>query len=286
MLRGAFGFGRTTPITLESPARRIVVARSTSSRVGGAMAVEGSLKRLEDVRLEDLVSRSLPVDSDGAPSGSGSPARLRTPCERVSGACFSLASPTPCTSPRVVAVSAPALAEVGIAPPDGAKELASFAELLSGNRLLEGSKPLAHCYCGYQFGYFSGQLGDGAAIMLGEVVPPQASAGGADRFELQLKGAGPTKYSRQADGRKVLRSSLREFLCSEAMWALGVPTTRAGSLTVSETEVLRDGVCAHPPLPSPLPPLLPPPPSRHANNTHSTPGPPDHRGLDRSHRPR
>ncbi|CAM9848078.1 unnamed protein product, partial [Phaeothamnion confervicola] len=93
----------------------------------------------------------------------------------------------------------------------------------------------AHCYCGHQFGSFAGQLGDGAAIYLGEVVN---RAG--ERWELQLKGAGLTPFSRTADGRKVLRSSLREFLCSEAMHYLGVPTTRAGTVVTSDSRVARD----------------------------------------------
>jgi uncharacterized protein YdiU (UPF0061 family) len=100
---------------------------------------------------------------------------------------------------------------------------------------MPGSERAAHCYCGHQFGSFAGQLGDGAAIYLGEVL---ASSG--RRWEIQLKGAGRTPYSRTADGRKVLRSSLREFLCSEAMHALRVPTTRAGSCLVSDSTVMRD----------------------------------------------
>ena len=79
----------------------------------------------------------------------------------------------------------------------------------------------AHCYCGHQFGSFSGQLGDGAALYLGEVVNSKG-----ERWEIQFKGAGPTPYSRSADGRKVLRSSIREFLCSEAMHHLNIPSTR------------------------------------------------------------
>jgi uncharacterized protein YdiU (UPF0061 family) len=92
-----------------------------------------------------------------------------------------------------------------------------FIEAFSGNRLLKGSDPAAHCYAGYQFGSYAGQLGDGAAMYLGEIVHPMTG----ERMELQLKGAGPTPYSRMGDGRKVLRSSIREFLASEAMHSLG-----------------------------------------------------------------
>ena len=92
----------------------------------------------------------------------------------------------------------------------------------AGNRVVPGMAPYAACYGGHQFGVWAGQLGDGRAISLGEVV----TAAGR-RWELQLKGAGLTPYSRSADGRAVLRSSIREFLCSEAMHHLGIPTTRA-----------------------------------------------------------
>ncbi len=107
--------------------------------------------------------------------------------------------------------------------------------VLSGNALLPGMRPHAANYGGHQFGHWAGQLGDGRAISLGELV----NAAG-ERWELQLKGAGPTPYSRTADGRAVLRSSIREFLCSEAMHHLGVPTTRALSLVATGEEVVRD----------------------------------------------
>jgi len=87
-------------------------------------------------------------------------------------------------------------------------------------------------YCGHQFGNFAGQLGDGATMYLGEIVNHKN-----ERWEIQFKGAGKTPYSRSADGRKVLRSSLREYLCSEAMHFLGIPTTRAASVVTSDTRV-------------------------------------------------
>src|SRR5690606_22371119 len=110
-----------------------------------------------------------------------------------------------------------------------------FAEVFGGNALLPGMQPYAANYGGHQFGHWAGQLGDGRAITLGEVV-----AGAGERRELQPKGAGPTPYSRSADGRAVLRSSFREFLCSEAMHHLGVPTTRALSLVGTGEAVVRD----------------------------------------------
>lgn len=110
-----------------------------------------------------------------------------------------------------------------------------FAEVFGGNRLLPGMEAASACYGGHQFGNWAGQLGDGRAITLGEL---HTSRG--EHWELQLKGAGPTPYSRRADGRAVMRSSVREFLCSEAMHYLGIPTTRALSLVSTGESVLRD----------------------------------------------
>lgn len=110
-----------------------------------------------------------------------------------------------------------------------------FAEVFSGNKQIPGMRPYASRYGGHQFGHWAGQLGDGRVINLGEI---RCQDGGL--LALQLKGAGPTPYSRGADGRAVLRSSIREFLCSEAMHHLGVPTTRALSLVLSGDAVVRD----------------------------------------------
>ncbi|HVK55392.1 MAG TPA: YdiU family protein, partial [Burkholderiales bacterium] len=110
-----------------------------------------------------------------------------------------------------------------------------FAQVFGGNALLDGMQPYAANYGGHQFGNWAGQLGDGRAITLGEMINAKG-----ERWELQLKGAGPTPYSRRADGRAVLRSSVREFLCSEAMHHLGVPTTRALSLVATGEDVVRD----------------------------------------------
>src|SRR3954451_17125447 len=109
------------------------------------------------------------------------------------------------------------------------------ADVLGGNRVLPGMQPYAARYGGHQFGHWAGQLGDGRAITLGEIIATDGR-----RQELQLKGAGKTPCSRTADGRAVLRSSLREFLCSEAMHRLGVPTTRALSLVATGETVIRD----------------------------------------------
>jgi len=110
-------------------------------------------------------------------------------------------------------------------------------QALSGNLVLPGSEPLASVYSGHQFGQWAGQLGDGRAILLGEIALPDGTG-----QELQLKGAGLTPYSRMGDGRAVLRSSIREFLCSEAMAGLGIATTRALCVTGSDEEVYRESV--------------------------------------------
>ena len=109
-----------------------------------------------------------------------------------------------------------------------------FLHLMTGKKIVAKSSPYAMCYGGHQFGHWAGQLGDGRAINLGEIKHDGKS------WVLQLKGAGPTPYSRGADGLAVLRSSVREFLCSESMFYLGVSTTRALSLALTGDKVLRD----------------------------------------------
>ncbi|MCX8520433.1 MAG: protein adenylyltransferase SelO family protein, partial [Rhodoferax sp.] len=106
----------------------------------------------------------------------------------------------------------------------------AWLQALSGNAVLPGSQPIASVYSGHQFGIWAGQLGDGRALLLGET----------NGWEWQLKGAGLTPFSRMGDGRAVLRSSIREFLCSEAMHALGIPTTRALCVTGSDLPVRRE----------------------------------------------
>jgi len=148
---------------------------------------------------------------------------------QVMSACWSAVPPTPVSEPRLLAWSDALAQTLGIARDE------AVAEILAGNRLLPGMKPIAACYGGHQFGQWAGQLGDGRAIVLGDLAAPDGQ-----RWELQLKGAGLTPYSRRADGRAVLRSSLREFVCSEAMHHLGVPTTRALALVGTGEPVLRD----------------------------------------------
>ena len=142
--------------------------------------------------------------------------------------------PRPLPTPHTVAHSPDAAALLGL----DADWLHSDAalQIFSGNALPQGSDPLASVYSGHQFGVWAGQLGDGRALLLGEVQTPQGPQ------EIQLKGSGLTPYSRMGDGRAVLRSSIREFLCSEAMHALGIPTTRALYLCGSPEPVQREAV--------------------------------------------
>ena len=151
----------------------------------------------------------------------------------VRNACYTRVDPTPVPAPRLLGWSTAVGDMLGIARP--ATMTSEAVEVLTGNRVLPGMQPYAARYGGHQFGHWAGQLGDGRAITLAEVVNT-----GGKRFDLQLKGAGLTPYSRTADGRAVLRSSLREFMCSEAMHNLGVPTTRALSLTATGAMVIRD----------------------------------------------
>ena len=180
------------------------------------------LTPVHTLRFDNRFVNELPGDPDRS-----------TRRRQVLGAAWSAAAPTPVADPALVAHAHEVAALVGIAEQD--VHSPTFARLFGGNELLPGMAPYAACYGGHQFGNWAGQLGDGRAMSLGEVV----NAAG-ERWELQLKGAGPTPYSRTADGRAVLRSSIREFLCSEAMHHLGVPTTRALSLVLTGEKVMRD----------------------------------------------
>ena len=148
------------------------------------------------------------------------------PSRQVSNACWSKATPFKAPSPTLALWSTELAAQLNL--------LKGQPEVLAGGVLVDGMVPYAQRYGGHQFGNWAGQLGDGRAITLGEVRTSEGA------LELQLKGAGHTPYSRFADGKAVLRSSVREFLCSEAMHHLGVPTTRALSLCTTGESVMRD----------------------------------------------
>ncbi|GLX79350.1 UPF0061 protein [Thalassotalea insulae] len=152
-------------------------------------------------------------------------------CRQVMSAAYSFVSPKQTAEPQLIATTSSLVEALGL------KQLteSEFATVFTGNELLAGMQPYAMCYGGHQFGHWAGQLGDGRAINLGQVASKTLGL-----QTLQLKGAGPTPYSRQADGFAVLRSSIREFLCSEAMYHLGIPTTRALSLCLTGDKVVRD----------------------------------------------
>jgi uncharacterized protein YdiU (UPF0061 family) len=158
----------------------------------------------------------------------------------VKNALFTYVRPEEAKNPELLAVSKAALRDIGIKESETQTE--DFKQLVAGNKLygwdaenMEGGYPWAQCYGGWQFGSWAGQLGDGRAISLFETTNPSTN----HRYELQLKGAGITPYSRFADGKAVLRSSIREFVVSEALNALRFPTTRALSLTLLPEEQVR-----------------------------------------------
>ena len=190
-------------------------------------------EQLATLSFDNRFAAKLPADPE--------PANFR---RQVAGACYSRVDPTPVQQPKLIGWSpeAAALLDLPTDPGDGN----ALAEVFAGNRVLPGMLPIATCYGGHQFGAWAGQLGDGRAINLGEIVNKRG-----ERWTLQLKGAGPTPYSRTADGLAVLRSSLREYLCSEAMFHLGVPTTRALSLALTGEEVVRDILYDGHPAPEP-----------------------------------
>ena len=174
------------------------------------------------LHFDNRLTRELPGDSE-----------TRNEPRQVHGALWSPVAPTPVRAPRLLAYAREVAEQIGL--PADVLVSPPWIEALAGNALLPGMSAYATCYGGHQFGQWAQQLGDGRAIYLGEAVNRDGQ-----RFELQLKGAGPTPYSRRADGRAVLRSSIREFLCSEAMHHLGVPTTRALSLVETGESVVRD----------------------------------------------
>ncbi len=186
-----------------------------------------------DLKFSNRFSRQLPADP-----------LVDRRSREVRGACFSRVEPTPTSKPQLIASSIEVAKDLGLTEEDVASD--EFLQMVTGNLVLKDMDPYAACYGGHQFGNWAGQLGDGRAIALGEVETPSGK-----HLTLQLKGAGPTPYSRGADGYAVLRSSIREFLCSEAMHHLGVPTTRALSLALTGDEIVRDMLYDGNPAPEP-----------------------------------
>ena len=147
---------------------------------------------------------------------------------------FAELPPTPVSRPSLVIFNRDLARELGL---DADAVESQAANLFSGNSPPEDSRPLAMAYAGHQFGNFVPQLGDGRAILLGEIIAP-----GGQRFDIQLKGSGPTPFSRAGDGRAALGPMLREYLISEAMHALGIPTTRSLAVVATGERVVRDQV--------------------------------------------
>jgi uncharacterized protein YdiU (UPF0061 family) len=146
---------------------------------------------------------------------------------------FARVAPTPVASPRLIKLNRPLAVQLGLDPdlldsPEG-------AEILAGKTLPGGADPIAMAYAGHQFGNFVPQLGDGRAILLGEVIDIDGV-----RRDIQLKGSGPTPFSRRGDGRAALGPVLREYIVSEAMFALGIPTTRSLAATITGESVMRE----------------------------------------------
>ena len=173
------------------------------------------------LNIQDTFNKELPADSI-----------TTNTVRKVENACFSFVTPKQTAHPTVLHVSPEMAENIGLTSEDTQSE--TFKKVFTGNEVLPNTNPYAMCYGGHQFGNWAGQLGDGRAINLTEIVHNN------QRWAIQLKGAGKTPYSRTADGLAVLRSSVREYLCSEAMFHLGVPTTRALSLSLSGDQVLRD----------------------------------------------
>ena len=171
--------------------------------------------------LKNTFTKELPADPN-----------LENSRRQVFDSCFSYTTPKKTKAPKLIHSSEEMAMELGISKEE--TNSLEFLEVVTGNKVLENTKPYAMCYGGHQFGNWAGQLGDGRAINLTEIEHNNKL------WALQLKGAGETPYSRTADGLAVLRSSVREYLCSEAMYHLGVPTTRALSLSLSGDDVLRD----------------------------------------------
>ncbi|MFV0564684.1 MAG: protein adenylyltransferase SelO [Flavobacteriaceae bacterium] len=173
------------------------------------------------LHLNNIFNVELPPDTN-----------LENTRRQVHNACFSFVTPKKTPNPELLHVSPEILGNLGLTEEDAASK--QFLNVFTGNVIYPNTKPYAMCYGGHQFGNWAGQLGDGRAINLTEVKHNNK------QWMLQLKGAGKTPYSRTADGLAVLRSSIREYLCSEAMHHLGVPTTRALSLALTGNQVLRD----------------------------------------------
>lgn len=223
MWRTLFASGRLLTPKIRSPAE--IVDKRCKAMAHVHATTTSRLRSLQDLQVTSSYTDELPGDLEQEN-------RLR----QVQNAFWSVASPTPTkTDPYLVAYSQEMAEELSLDPADMTSSL--FADVFTGNAPIPGSstKPYAMRYGGHQFGSWAGQLGDGRVVNLGELEDKNGR-----KWEVQLKGAGKTPYSRMADGRAVMRSSIREFIGSEAMYHLGVPTSRALSIAGTGANVVRD----------------------------------------------
>ncbi|KAF2711091.1 UPF0061-domain-containing protein [Pleomassaria siparia CBS 279.74] len=218
------------------------MAHLDTSNSNGTKSSHGT-HTLASLPKSNVFTRTLPPDAAfPTPSASHSAPRESLGPRMVKEALYTYVRPEITHSPELLCVSERALLDLGLDPEEAKTE--DFRQVVAGNKILtwdedskEGIYPWAQCYGGYQFGTWAGQLGDGRAISLFEATNPDSGV----RYEIQLKGAGKTPYSRFADGKAVLRSSIREFVVSEYLNAIGIPTTRALALTFApKARILRE----------------------------------------------
>ena len=212
----------------------------TNSATNGASDGSFAGVSLQDLPKSNTFTANLPSDPQfKTPSDSHKAARGDLGPRMVKGALYTYVRPEETEDPELLGVSWIAMKDIGLV--DGQENTEEFKETVAGNKIFwdnkteEGIYPWAQCYGGWQFGSWAGQLGDGRAISLFESKNPSTNT----RYEIQLKGAGKTPYSRFADGKAVLRSSIREFIVSEALNGLHIPTTRALSLTLAPKSKVR-----------------------------------------------
>jgi uncharacterized protein YdiU (UPF0061 family) len=218
--------------------------RTRVAQMAGHLSTNSKQFTIRDLPKSNNFTQKLPADAQyPTPTASHDEDRSKLGPRLVKNAAFTYVRPESFDKTELVGVSQAALKDLGIDPASVQDD--DFKDTVAGKKIItieeepkdEGIYPWAQCYGGYQFGSWAGQLGDGRAISLFETTNPNTN----ERYELQLKGAGKTPYSRFADGRAVVRSSIREFVVSEALNSLGIPTTRALSLTLApEAKVRRE----------------------------------------------
>lgn len=192
--------------------------------------MNSSANRSTNGSIKDSINESVKVDINKTDDAGWN---LDNSYVKLPGLFYARLSPTPVRSPKLAVLNHPLARSLGLDPEALLTE--EGTAVLAGNRVPPGSRPLAQAYAGHQFGYFT-MLGDGRAILLGEQITPEG-----ERYDVQLKGSGRTPYSRGGDGRAVLGPMLREYIISEAMHALGIPTTRSLAVVTTGEDVFREG---------------------------------------------